>query len=312
LMNDTTGALNTSIGANSMNHNTVGSNDVAVGNNALFSNLGGSKNIAIGQESLFSNTSGSSNVGIGFEALSANTTASMNTAIGYLALLNNKTGANNTADGANALAANTTGAFNTADGVSALGGNTIGQKNVAVGLKALFGNTTGQSNTALGFGAGINVTTGSSNIEIGNGGSAADTKVIRIGTQGTQTSTFIAGISGSSVTGADVVVNGSGRLGVVASSMRYKKDIKTMGAASKGLMKLRPVTFKYKTDGNGTTQYGLVAEEVQNVYPELVTYDADGRIETVRYSMLTSMLLNEVQKQSAELREQRDENAVLR
>src|SRR5262249_9373430 len=197
----------------------------------------------------------------------------------------------------------------TAAGVGALQKNTTGQKNAAFGLKALLSNTTGASNTALGFGAGLNVTTGSNNIEIGSSGSANDNKVIRVGTQGTQTSTFIAGISGSPVTGADVVVNAAGKLGVVASSARYKRDITTMGAASDRLMKLRPVTFKYQNDSQGTTQYGLVAEEVQSIYPELVTYDANGRIETVRYSMLTSMLLNELQKQSAELREQAREIA---
>ena len=114
--------------------------------------------------------------------------------------------------------------------------------------------------------------------------------------------TFIAGISGSSVSGPDVVVNGSGKLGVVVSSARYKKDIKDMGSSTDALAKLRPVTFKYKNDEQGITQYGLVAEEVEKVYPELVTYGSDGKIETVRYSMLTSMLLNEVQKQSRENR----------
>src|SRR5262249_44673192 len=180
-----------------------------------------------------------------------------------------------------------------------------GQKNVALGLKALFNNTSGQSNTAVGYGAGINLTTGSSNIEIGNGGAAADSKIIRIGTQGTQVGTFIAGIRGSAVTGADVVVNGAGKLGVVASSARYKKDIKDMGASTDSLMKLRPVTFKYRNDKQGITQYGLVAEEAEKVYPELVTYDADGKVETVRYSMLTAMLLNELQKQRRENQQMR-------
>src|SRR5262249_18360277 len=137
----------------------------------------------------------------------------------------NTTGQQNTALGQQALLTNSTGNFNTAAGVGALQKNTTGQKNAAFGLKALLSNTTGASNTALGFGAGLNVTTGSNNIEIGSSGSANDNKVIRVGTQGTQTSTFIAGISGSPVTGADVVVNAAGKLGVVASSARYKRDI---------------------------------------------------------------------------------------
>src|SRR5262249_30768985 len=178
----------------------------------------------------------------------------------------------------------TTGSFNTADGVGALAGN-----------------TTGGSNVALGWQAGLGLTTGSNNIMIGADGTAADDRVIRIGTQQVQTSTFIAGISGSAVTGADVVVNGSGRLGVMVSSARYKKDIKDMGGTTDALMKLRPVTFKYTNDDLGNIQYGLVAEEVEKLYPELVTYDANGKVETVRYSMLTSMLLNEVQKQNQQI-----------
>src|SRR5262249_33154613 len=163
---------------------------------------------------------------------------------------------------------------------------------------ALAHNTTGNYNIAVGASAGSNITTGSSNIEIGNAGAAGDTSTIRIGTS--QTATYIAGISGRAVTGADVVVDGMGKLGVVASSARYKRDIRDMGTTSNALMKLRPVTFRYKSDERGATQYGLIAEEVQRVYPELVMFDADGKVETVRYSMLISMLLNELQKQSQE------------
>ena len=146
--------------------------------------------------------------------------------------------------------------------------------------------------------ARLNLTTGSYNIDIGSVGAAGEANTIRIGTPGTQTATYIAGINGSSVMGVDVVVGPTGRLGVVASSARYKKDIQDMGATSDRLMKLRPVTFRYKTDEHGTRQYGLIAEEVEHVYPELIAYDIDGKVETVRYSMLTSMLLNEVQKQN--------------
>ena len=109
---------------------------------------------------------------------------------------------------------------------------------------------------------------------------------------------FIAGITTSSVTGADVVVNGSGRLGVVTSSARYKRDINDMGASTDQLLKLRPVTFRYKDDPQAIKQYGLVAEEVAKVYPELVVHDEDGKVQSVRYSMLTSMLLNELQKEA--------------
>ena len=164
----------------------------------------------------------------------------------------------------------------------------------------MFNNTTGSNNTALGFQAGYFLTTGSNNIDIGNLGVAADTNAIRLGRQGIQTATYIAGISGAPVTGSDVVVNSVGRLGVVLSSARYKRDIRDMGETSAGLKKLRPVTFKYKGDPQNVRQYGLVAEEVNQLYPELVTHGTDGKAETVRYSMLTSMLLNELQKQTTE------------
>src|SRR5262249_8514589 len=159
------------------------------------------------------------------------------------------------------------------------------------------------SNIAIGYQAGYNLT-GDNNIEIGNLGAAADTNTIRVGKQGTQTATYIAGIAGSAVSGSDVVVNNSGRLGIVASSARYKRDIHDMGESSHALMKLHPVTFHYRDDGERTTQYGLIAEEVEPVYPELVVRDTEGRVESVRYSMLTSMLLNELQKQNSQLQKQ--------
>jgi hypothetical protein len=160
----------------------------------------------------------------------------------------------------------------------------------------------------VGYAAGANVTTGSNNIEIANSGGSADTGVIRIGLQGTQTQTFIAGIAGSAVTGSDVVINGTGRLGVVVSSARYKHHINDMGSSTDGLMKLRPVTFIYKGDQQGVKQYGLVAEEVAKVYPELVVYDNNGQVQSVRYSMLTSMLLNELKKERTNLTVQTETN----
>lgn len=173
-------------------------------------------------------------------------------------------------------------------------------------------NTTGSHNLAFGFAAGSNLTTGSNNIEIGNTGMAAETNAIRIGTQGTQTQTYIAGISGAPVSGVDVLVAANGRLGVALSSARYKRDILDMGAQSGRLMKLRPVTFRYKQDPQGIKQYGLVAEEVEQVYPELVTYGTDGKLETVRYQQLIPMLLNELQRQHRELQELTQQNASFR
>jgi hypothetical protein len=156
--------------------------------------------------------------------------------------------------------------------------------------------------------AGYKLTTGSNNIDIGNLGVAAEAKTIRIGVQGTQTATYIAGISGSAMTGDGVVVSNTGKLGIVMSSARYKRDIRDMDESSSSLLKLRPVTFRYKDDPAGTLQYGLVAEEVEKLYPELVTHAVDGQVQSVRYSMLTSMLLNELQKQA---RQQADQNRKL-
>jgi hypothetical protein len=207
-----------------------------------------------------------------------------------------------------ALQSNTTGNKSTATGVNALFSNTTGLQNTAIGMNALIHNTSGQSNIGVGFQAGANLTTGNNNVDIGNVGIAAETSTIRLGSQGTQTATFIAGITGSAVTGVDVLIGSDGRLGVALSSARYKKDISAMGESTDGLMKLRPVTFRYKDDQHATKQYGLVAEEVEQVYPELVVHDADGKVESVRYSMMTSMLLNELQKQHAELAEQTNAN----
>ncbi len=214
-----------------------------------------------------------------------------------LSLNSNRTGTYNSSVGEQSLFSNTTGIQNTGIGLSALYSNTAGQ-NTALGLSSLFKNTTGQNNIGVGVNGGYNLSTGNNNIDVGNAGIAAESNTIRLGTQGTQTATYIAGITGTALTGGDVVVNGSGRLGVVVSSSRYKRDIKDMGDSTDGLIKLRPVTFIYKGDQQSVKQYGLVAEEVDQVYPELVVHDADGKVELVRYSMLTSMLLNELQKQT--------------
>src|SRR5208337_1536375 len=166
--------------------------------------------------------------------------------------------------------------------------------------------TVGSGNIALGFEAGQALTTGNNNIDIGNVGKAAEKQTIRIGTQGAQTAAFVQGIHDTPVTGDTeaVAVSSTGQLGIVPSSARFKRDIRDMGTASLGLMKLRPVTFRYKDDSQAIEQYGLVAEEVQRVYPELVSHGADGKVESVRYMTLIAMLLNELQKQNRELKNQ--------
>jgi hypothetical protein len=264
---------------------------------------GNNENTAFGFQALDSNTTGSANTATGVSALTWNTTGNANTATGSGALFGEgpgSTGGGNTATGFDALDHNTTGDDNTAAGADAMQGNTTGIENTATGKFALNNNTTGGSNIGIGSFAGDNLTTGDNNIDIGNEGRAAESNTIRIGTKGVQTRTVIAGINNSPVFGSPVVVNIYGRLGIQASSARFKRDIRDMGDASGRLMKLRPVTFRYKEDPAGTPQYGLIAEEVARVYPELVSYGADGKVETVAYHLLPAMLLNEMQKQIRE------------
>jgi len=232
-------------------------------------------------------------------------TAQGNTKFGTGALAHNTTGTNDSAFGFNALFSNTTGSNNTASGYFALINNTTGSSNTASGLGALGSNTTGSSNIGLGLFAGDNITTGNNNIDIGNTG-ANESNTIRIGNTSVQTRAFMAGIFGKTVNSnsVPVLVDNTGKLGVMVSSARYKRDIRDIGTASADLMKLRPVSFRYKNDPSGTLQYGLVAEEVAGVYPELVAYDHDGKPLTVRYQELNAMLLNEVQKQTKELETQ--------
>jgi Chaperone of endosialidase len=229
-----------------------------------------------------------------------------NTAEGTNALFSLTSGKSNTAIGYQALYNNTNGSYNTASGVNALYNNTSGVANTATGDLALFSNTTGSGNIALGINAGRNLTTGSNNIDIGNVGASADLNTIRVGTAGTQTATFIAGINGTAVAGNSVVVDGNGQLGTTGSAERFKEEIKPMDKASEAILALRPVTFRYKheIDPKGIPQFGLVAEEVEKVSPDLVARDAQGKVYTVRYEAVNAMLLNEFLKEHRKLEQQ--------
>jgi hypothetical protein len=271
-----------------------GCNSVASDSNA---------NTAVGSAALTHVTSGFDNTASGGGALSANTTGNFNTASGVAALFSNTTGANNTASGVQALNFNSVGHQNTAAGFQAVFHNTIGNNNTGVGYFALFSNTTGLNNIGIGNNAGYAVN-GSNNIDIGNQGFATDAGTIRIGAPSTQSKAFMAGIYGTPLTGSAVYVTSSGQLGVLGSSERFKTDIAPMPELSDQLKRLRPVTFRYKTDPQAIRQYGLIAEEVEKVYPELVIRDEAGKIQGVRYEELAPMLLNEVQQQAAEMREQ--------
>jgi hypothetical protein len=269
----------------------------AEGQNALFSLTSGGYNTAVGFFSLRSDTTGSFNTAVGAGTLLANT-ADDNTATGVAALLSNTGGFQNTANGAFALFSNN-GVGNTAAGYFALLSNTTGNFNTAVGHAALSNNTTGNYNIAVGFGAGSNLTTGDNNIDIGYNvfGVADETNTIRIGNDNI-TTTIIRGISGATVTGGvPVYVNSGGVLGTMTSSARFKDEIKSMDKGSEAILALKPVTFCYKNDNTNTPQFGLIAEEVAEVDPDLVVRDKDGEIYTVRYDAVNAMLLNEFLKE---------------
>jgi trimeric autotransporter adhesin len=300
LFMNTDGDNNTAIGYFALDNNTTGNYNTGIGGYALGSNSTGDENTALGFEALQGNTSGVSNTGIGFAAL-VNNSADNNTAAGAVALQSNTTGTQNTAAGVAALYNNTEGSFNTANGLGALHENTTGNSNTADGINALYNNTTGSLNVALGDRAGSNLTTGSNNIVIGGGvlGAAGDENTIRIG-NGDMAATFIAGIVGAtSAGGTPVYIDSAGKLGTITSSKRFKEGIKPMDKASEALLALKPVTFRYKKeiDPAGKSQFGLVAEEVEAVNPDLVVRGKSGEIYTVRYDQVNAMLLNEFLKE---------------
>jgi hypothetical protein len=311
LLSNTTANNNTAEGLIALTATTTGGHNSAFGAFALARNTTGANNTAVGESALQENTGGNDNTAIGFEALDHNIGGANNTAIGFGAMFKNTSGFQNVANGFDALYSNTTGDSNTADGFEALYYNTTGQGNTAIGLGALLNNTTGNYNIVIGLNAGSALTTESSNIDIGSIGATGESNTIRIGTSGTHTAAFIAGITGTAVTGAPVVVDGNGQLGVAVSSERFKDQIKPMNHASETILALRPVTFLYKKniDPKGTPQFGLVAEQVEKVNPDLVSRDADGKVFTVRYDAVNAMLLNEFLKEHKKV-EQLEANAV--
>jgi Chaperone of endosialidase len=277
-------------------------NNTVHGDDALISVTTGDDNTAIGFQSLYTNTTGRSNTAVGPRTLITNTSGSFNVALGTSAMSHNISGDDNTALGTVALAGNTGGFQNTAVGNFALINNTTGFNNTAIGYEALGLSDTGSSNIAVGFLAGFGIShSGSNNIDIGNPGGGSESGVMRLGTEGQQTATYIAGIvTAPLTTGAAVAVGitPTGQLGVRASSARYKEAIKPMDKASEAILALKPVTFHYKKelDPKGIPQFGLVAEQVQKVNPDLVARDEEGKPYTVRYEAVNAMLLNEFLK----------------
>jgi Chaperone of endosialidase len=322
LFSNTAGSYNTATGFDALFNNTGGEVNTATGARALFSNTTGIQNTATGDSALYRNTTGENNTATGEGALADNTTGSFNTATGYDALEGNATGHDNLANGVGALRSNTTGYQNTANGsgarsyfTGALTNNTTGYRNTATGNQALLRNNTGNGNTAegfqalanntgsfntaVGFTAGANLTTGHDNVDIQALGVAGESNTMRIGTV-KQTATYITGISGATVaSGATVIVGSDGHLGTVTSSARFKESIKPMDKASEAILALKPVTFRYKKqlDPDGIPQFGLVAEQVEKVNPDLVARDEQGKVYTVRYEAVNAMLLNEFLKE---------------
>jgi hypothetical protein len=324
LLNNTSGSGNTANGAFALFSNMTGIGNTGLGDQALSGNTQGNGNTAVGQVALTENETGNFNTAVGGETLDSNVVGSHNTAVGYDALVSN-TADNNTALGGSALFSNTTGSGNTAVGLSALQSNignfdntavgtgalvaSTADSNTAVGSGALSQNTSGAFNTAVGYNVGINQTTGSNNVYIGVGinGIAGESNVCRI-----------ASIFGQTANnGSAVFITSGNKLGTDTSSKRFKEDIKPMDKASEALLALKPVTFRYKKefDPEAKSQFGLVAEEVEKVNPNLVVRDKEGKPYSVRYDQVNAMLLNEFLKEHKQVQElkstvQKDEEII--
>ena len=292
--------------------NNQASDLTAVGAGALSSNASATANTAVGWMALDNNDAsghgaGTDNTAVGHAALVSNTDGDSNTANGSRALMDNVTGRQNTAVGFKALQGNTND-FNTAVGALALSSDTAGFGNTAVGLFALENVTSGHNNIAIGAEAGLALNSSETfDIDIGNSGSTGDSGTIRIGDSALQTATFIAGIKGvNQGSPTAVFINtATGQLGTAppSSSRRFKKEIKPMDKTSEGILAFKPVTFRYKDDNQGTPQFGLIAEDVAKVNPDLVVRDRNGEIYSVRYDAVNAMLLNEFLKEHFKVQE---------
>ena len=286
----------TAEGTNALNNLTTGVGNTAVGWYSLFANSTASYNTGVGAGTLALNDA-DSNTAIGATALFLNTSGVENSAVGFGALALNDTGGDNTATGFRALSSNTSGFANTANGTGALFSNTTGTSNTAVGWFALQSNTEGGNNTIIGAGAGGSITTASNVICIG----------ANVSGENASSSCYIGHIfNATSSGGSAVFVNTNGKLGTNTSSKRFKEEIKSMDKASEALLALKPVTFRYKKeiDPAGTSQFGLVAEEVERVNPDLVVRDKEGKPYSVRYDQVNAMLLNEFLKEHRKNEEQ--------
>ena len=286
----------------------TGTQTIFAGNLELGQTFGATSGNITKEGELFLHDFGNQNTFLGRRAGSLGLGGVRNTGTGVDSLKSVTTGESNTANGARALSSNTSGESNTAIGDIAMALNTTGFSNTAIGGSALFAIQEGHDNVAVGTRAGA-FALGSNNIYLGAlvEGLAGESNTMYLGKVGTQTRTFIAGVRGITTGTANaipVVIDSNGQLGTVSSSIRFKEDIHDMADVSRRLMKLRPVTFRYTQaygDGAKPIQYGLIAEEVADVFPELAVRGADGQVETVHYETLNVLLLNEFQKQEGRL-----------
>jgi hypothetical protein len=338
LFQNTSGEFNTADGSGALYKNTGGSRNTASGWQALYNNSTGSDNTAYGYGALIGG--GNANTAVGSGALGESTSSNRNTAVGSGALSGNMGGGDNTATGAGALGCNFNGSGNTANGVNALircrplssgGGNNntvmganalssgdsaeLVHNNTVIGAQALPLQNGGNNNIAIGYRAGVNLIGGNNSIEIGSPGDPinGDENTIRIGD--VQTRAFIAGIRGVATQNANavpVLIDSAGQLGTMSSSQRYKHEIKPMDRASEAILALKPVTFEYKSDKTDTPQFGLIAEQVAKVNPDLIVRDEKGEIYSVRYDAVNAMLLNEFLKAHRKIEEQADAIAELK
>ena len=268
-----------------------GTANVGLGFGVLEELISGNDNTAVGTAALQTDTGGSFNSALGFEALIGNHIGGFNTAVGYKALFHN--------DAYN----------NTAVGSQALLNNSSGELNVAIGVGALSNNTSGSDNIAIGTTSGAALASGSHNIHIGNPALISESNAIRIGAGGTHLKFFVAGVRDvmtGQANAVPVMIDGAAQLGTLSSSARVKRQIADVGADSSAILRLRPVSFYYRNDTVGYRQYGLIAEEVAQVMPDLAQYSDSGEPETVRYHFLPALLLNELQKQQRTMEEQNE------
>jgi Chaperone of endosialidase len=303
LLGLTSGGYNTAVGFFSLRTNSSNSFNTALGAGALFANTA-DENTAIGAAALLSNTSGTLNTATGVLALLSNTTGGDNTATGFKALFSNVSGFDNNAFGYRALESHTANDHNNAFGAAALLSDQNGISNTAIGDGALQLNVSGVNNTAVGDSA-LLVSTGNENTAVGvqaGGNVTTASNVICIGSPGNNVdnSCYIGNIYGAAIdpaTGIIVGIDSTGKLGTMSSSQRFKRDIQPIDRASDAILKFKPVSFHYKNDAKNIPCYGLIAEQVAQVSPELVVRDNDGKPYSVRYDQVNAMLLNEFLKE---------------